>query len=212
MQETTATAHGRADASVSCGNRDGGKGRRLTLAEPVCTVLIVEIDCLAPEGGGQTGAAPADRVAPQDRFYYFLLHERPRRAAAGQRCVGIPLRAEIPRGARDVPLDQQHLLLAYRDAAISRSASRRCCLGHNFDVVDVPDYSQHGVFIRAALAAEGLSCGIVALALHGYAIVGLGGRLAEPRSAATMLQEMRLREACSFAPRMRATRSDRLCT
>ena len=39
--------------------------------------------------------------------------------------------------------------------------------GQEFDLVDVPDYRPHGVFLRPALAAEGVRVGRVALAMHG---------------------------------------------
>lgn len=64
--------------------------------------------------------------------------------------------------------------------------------------MDVPDYSQHGVFIRAALAAEGLRCGCVVLALHGTLSSAFAGGWPAPDDNTALLDHFRRAEDLQF--------------
>ena len=112
--------------------------------------------------------------------------------------MGIPLVLKYRVVREELPRDQEHLLRAYRDARSLAFSVAQQLPGHGFDVVDVPDYPQHGVFIRAALEAEGLHCGIVALSLHGTLSSALASGWPAPGTAAIELDEMRIREELQF--------------
>src|SRR5208283_5846171 len=104
-------------------------------------------------------------LRPQDRFYYLLERESPA-ARRPANTVGIPFRPKFwPAADRHGPAS--HLIQTYSYTRNLAHSVARQFPGQAFDVVDVPDYTLHGVFIRTALAAEGLRCGCVVLALHG---------------------------------------------
>lgn len=160
-------------------------------------VLLTEIDLFRSVGGGQTVSRRLMALRPQDRFYYFLQHEGPD-ALRPANAVGIPFVPKYRVVREDLPRDQEHLLRAYRDARNLAFSVAQPFPGHSFDVVDVPDYTQHGVFIRAALEAEGLHCGTVALALHGTLSSAWAGGWPAPEAGAVELDEMRIREELQF--------------
>ncbi len=175
-------------AVASSDMRHAGTGRQ---------VLLTEVDLFRNLGGGQTVLRRLIALRPQDRFYYFLHHESPA-AVRLANTVGIPFAPKYRVAREELPRNQEHLLRAYRDARNLAFSVAQQLPGHSFDVVDVPDYSQHGVFIRAALEAEGLHCGIVALAMHGTLSSAWAGGWPAPEIGAVGLDEMRIREELQF--------------
>lgn len=128
-------------------------------------VLLLEFDLYHRVGGGQSTYKRIIAGRPQDTFYYFARRE-PADAARPPNAVAIPYAR-----AWQAPPEMQerggHLLTQYVEcrnlaASVAAHAARQ-----HFDVADGPDYSQHTLFIRQALAAEGITVGTVAVALHG---------------------------------------------
>lgn len=161
-------------------------------------VLIADFDLFRNLGGGQAVYQRLVVQRPQDRFYYFALRETaeaPRPANA----VAIPFVAEYAAVPLTLPRSLHHLLWIYRDAR-NLAYSARLQLGQvAFDVVDVPDYTQNGVFLRAALEAEGLACGTLALALHGTLSAAFANGWPGGGDAEDRLNELRSIERLQFA-------------
>ena len=155
-------------------------------------VLLTEIDLFRNLGGGQTVSRRLMALRPQDRFHYFIRNEKPD-APRPPNAVAIPFMPKYRAVRDDLPHEQAHLLWAYQDARNLAFSVAQHLPGHSFDVVDVPDYTQHGIFIRAALEAEGLHCDIVALALHGTLSSAWAGGWPAPGHPA-QLDEMQIRE------------------
>ncbi len=160
-------------------------------------VLVTEVDLFRSLGGGQTVLRRLMTLRPQDRFYYFLRHESPD-APRPANAVGIPFVPKYRAVQDGLPQDQAHLLWAYRDARNLAFSVAQHLPGHSFDVVDVPDYTQHGIFIRAALEAEGLRCDTVVLALHGSLSSALASGWPAPGAETVEVDEMRIREELQF--------------
>ena len=159
-------------------------------------VLLTEIDLFRNLGGGQTVSRRLMALRPQDRFHYFIRNEKPD-APRPPNAVAIPFVPKYRAVRDDLPHEQAHLLWAYQDARNLAFSVAQHLPGHSFDVVDVPDYTQHGIFIRAALEAEGLHCDIVALALHGTLSAAWAGGWPAP-GAPAQLDEMQIREELQF--------------
>lgn len=160
-------------------------------------VLITDVDLFRNLGGGQTVARRLIALRPQDRFYYFLQQEDPA-APRPANAFGIPLVRKYRAVRENLPDGETHLLWAYRDARNLAFSAAQHLPGGGFDVVDVPDYTQHGVFIRAALEAEGLRCGSVALALHGTLSSAWANGWGAPNAGIPRLVELRIREELQF--------------
>lgn len=160
-------------------------------------VLMTETDLFRHVGGGQTVSRRLMALRPHDRFYYFLRHESPD-APRPANAVGIPYVPKYRAARENLPHGQAHLLWAYQEARNLAFSVAQHLPGQGFDVVDVPDYTQHGVFIRAALEAEGVPCGIVALALHGTLSSAWAAGWPAPGAATEQLEELRIREELQF--------------
>ena len=160
-------------------------------------VLITDFDLFRSLGGGQTVYHRIIAQRPQDRFYYFLRAENPG-AVRPANAFPVPYVAEYRAVPEHLPKDQRHLLWAYRDARNLAQSIVRHLPGQGFDVVDVPDYCQHGVFIRSALEAEGVACGSVVVAMHGTLSAAWAAGWPAPGDGNAQLDESRLKEDLQF--------------
>lgn len=160
-------------------------------------ILILEFDLFAKVGGGQSAYRRLIALRPGDTFYYFQESEAadaPRPAHV----VAIPFaRVWRPRG-EGMPRGSGSLLWAYSECrnlarAVAAHGQRR-----GFDVVDTPDYALHGLFIRQALAVEGIQVGTVALALHGTLSDAFAGGWPQGGRDMRQLAELRVAERLQF--------------
>ncbi len=160
-------------------------------------ILITDFDLFLNLGGGQTVYHRLIASRPNDTFYYFLRRESSS-ATRPANAVGIPFVPEYQTVLEDIQIERRRFLWAYRDARnLAFSAAQQ--LGPvDFDVVDVPDYTQHGIFIRAALEAEGIQCGTVALALHGTLSAAWEGGWPGPNDGAEHLASLKQQEMLQF--------------
>lgn len=129
-------------------------------------VLIVDFDVLGSGGGGQKAYARLIEATPQRHYYYFS--------------KGITTPVTMAPNATALPYADRYQdwhpgiapglawLHSWYVASSQYAAAARDALGaFHFDVVDVPDYTLNGLFIRNALQAHAITVGTVALALHG---------------------------------------------
>lgn len=131
-------------------------------------ILLTVFDLYRSTGGGQTAYRAIIENRPGDTFYYFIRDEDEN--------------APRPANARPIPFapiyrsrtgslahsDFDALLNGLYLETYNLAASVRRALGAgHFDVVDSPDFHQYSLFIRRALADNGVTVGKVALALHG---------------------------------------------
>lgn len=128
-------------------------------------VLIADVDLFRVVGGGQTFYRNIILRNPQIDFYYLRRSEP----------------ADVVRPANAHALDFVEHYKAYyqhdfqdvfpprwvRAAFDKASNIALSVLGHSFDVVDLPDYEQFGIFMAPALAHHRVGCGRVALSMHG---------------------------------------------
>ena len=168
--------------------RDGGASGR--------HILITDFDLFHSAGGGQTVYRRMIALRPRDRFYYLLERESPA-APRPANTVGIPFRP------KNWPVADRHglgahLIQTYSYTRNLANSVARQFPDQAFDVVDVPDYTQHGVFIRTALAAEGLRCGRVVLALHGTLSSAFAGGWPAPDDNTALLDQLRRGEDLQF--------------
>jgi glycosyltransferase involved in cell wall biosynthesis len=159
-------------------------------------VLLLDWDLFGRVGGGQSVYRRLIGARPGDTFYYFRRDEHPA-APRPANAVAIPYR-DAWRSRTQLAGNTGHLLWQYiacRNLAFSvaEHLGRR-----DFDVVDTPDYSQFGAFIRPALAAEGIRVGSVALALHGTLSAAFLAGWPSPQSESRILAELRMREHLQF--------------
>lgn len=160
-------------------------------------ILLLEFDLFATVGGGQTTYRRLIALRPDDTFYYFRKSEAadaPR--AANTVALGFK-RVWHPRGNEQLT-GNNNLLWAYTEcrnlaAAVAAQAGRR-----DFDVVDTPDYALWGIFIRQALASEGIRVGTVALALHGTLSDAFAGGWPEGADNTRHIEELRIAEELQF--------------
>ncbi|MGA0608381.1 glycosyltransferase [Phenylobacterium sp. VNQ135] len=154
-------------------------------------VLLLETDLFSAVGGGQTVYQNLVRRRSDVQFSFF---------STGAAAVGA-----LPPNATAIPLtDWNPAEFDYgRDGHFqpALSAARRFARSARladpagaFDVVDAPDYREHALFIREALAEEGLAVGSVALALHGTISSALRGGWPWQGDARKMFAALELRE------------------
>jgi glycosyltransferase involved in cell wall biosynthesis len=154
-------------------------------------VLLGETDLFKSVGGGQTIYQGLVRSLPETEFHYFVDQEA--------------LDAPRPANARPIPrlppiletpstVAAPYLISPWREATqLARSVKAHVGACH-FDVVDVPDYADRGLFLRQALEAEGFTVGKTALALHGSISSALEGGWPWTDDPARLFAEIRLRE------------------
>jgi hypothetical protein len=117
-------------------------------------ILILDTDLFAQVGGGQSVYRRLIALSPNDQWFYFRRDEAessPRPANT----TAIPLIDVMRQEVGWLPDRLQPFLQIWR--MVRNFATS--VVGHlgrtDFDVVDVPDYTQFAPFIRLALAEEG---------------------------------------------------------
>ena len=160
-------------------------------------VLIIEFDLFSSVGGGQTVYQNIVRRRPDDTFYYFTDSVDPQPLQPAN-AIPIFFQHHVPPNDQDVPSEQKHFFYVYRNLLDMAASIHRALGEFTFDVVDTPDYRQHGLFVRQAFETYGISIGRVALALHGT--LSSAFRFGWPWSddPKRMFAEMRLREHLQF--------------
>src|SRR3569623_1561054 len=140
--------------------------------EPSMKVLLADFDLLATTGGGQTFYRSIIKANPAIQFFYFSVSE--------------PLNAARPPNARPLPFRERYSVSdwdGYCDVAPPRwllpafvraNNVAYSAVGHDFDVIDLPDYEQFGTFLRPALAYHGVRHERIALSLHGRISTSIG--------------------------------------
>ena len=160
-------------------------------------ILILDADLFAQVGGGQSVYHRLIALSPNDQWFYFRRNE----AESGPRpanTTAIPLIDVMRQEVGWLP-DRLHPFLPIWRMVRNLATSVVGHLGRtDFDVVDVPDYTQFAPFIRLALAEEGCRVGTVALALHGTLSDAFRGGWPTGQDESRILAELRLREQLQF--------------
>lgn len=128
-------------------------------------VMLADFDLFATTGGGQTFYRSIIESNPEVQFSYFSLFE--------------PWNATRPANAQVIPFQERYTLDnwdGYGDvcppryfvpAFVRANNIAFSLIGHDFDVIDLPDYEPFGAFLRPALAHHRVKCDRIALSLHG---------------------------------------------
>ena len=131
-------------------------------------ILLAVFDLYRSTGGGQTAYRAIIENRPYDTFYYFIRFEDENAARPSN---ARPIRYASSYRSRTGSLahsDFDSLLNGLYLETFNLAASVRTAIGEiNFDVVDTPDFHQYGLFIRRALADNGVRVNKVALGLYG---------------------------------------------
>ena len=128
-------------------------------------VLIADFDLFKKTGGGQTFYRSLIKKNPEIDFYYIIKDES--------------LNTSCLHNSHQIPYKE---IFNYGDftnffeatppkwvqsAFVQASNIAASCRDMEFDVVDVPDYEQWGMFLRSALDHFHVKCGSIALSMHG---------------------------------------------
>ncbi|ACB49876.1 unknown [Crocosphaera subtropica ATCC 51142] len=128
-------------------------------------VLIADFDLFSKVGGGQTFYRSIIKKNPQIQFYYIAEKE--------------PLNSPRPTNATAIPYKEQFLISDFKNffevtppkwverAFAMASNIAASAEGQQFDIIDVPDYEQWGIFLRPALKQYGIKFNRIALSMHG---------------------------------------------
>jgi glycosyltransferase involved in cell wall biosynthesis len=128
-------------------------------------VLIADFDLFSKVGGGQTFYRSIIKKNPQIQFYYIAEKE--------------PLNNPRPTNATAIPYKEQFLITDFKNffevtppkwverAFVMASNIAASAADQQFDIVDVPDYEQWGIFLRPALKQYGVKFSRIALSMHG---------------------------------------------
>ncbi|ACK67228.1 glycosyl transferase family 2 [Rippkaea orientalis PCC 8801] len=128
-------------------------------------VLIADFDLFSKVGGGQTFYRSIIKKNPQIDFYYIAEKE--------------PLQTTRPPNAHAIPYQEQLLLSDFKNffevtppkwverAFVMASNIAASVANQQFDVIDVPDYEQWGMFLRPALQHYRVNFSKIALSMHG---------------------------------------------
>ncbi|EAM48216.1 glycosyltransferase [Crocosphaera watsonii] len=128
-------------------------------------VLIADFDLFKKMGGGQTFYRSIIKKNPQIDFYYIAEKE--------------PSDTPRPSNAHALSYQEQFLVTDFKNffevtppkwverAFVMASNIAASAINQQFDVVDVPDYEQWGLFLRPALNYFKVNFGCVALSMHG---------------------------------------------
>jgi glycosyltransferase involved in cell wall biosynthesis len=168
-----------------------------TAERPGRRILILDSDLFGQVGGGQSVFRRMMEHRPQDKWFYFRREEAagaPRPANA----TAIPLVEPLVALPHEAPESLHHFLWVWRIARNMARSVVLACGRVDFDVVDVPDYTQLGPFIRLALAAEQCHVGSVVLSLHGTLSDAFRGGWPTGQDEGRILAELRLREHLQF--------------
>ncbi len=127
-------------------------------------VLIADFDLFKSVGGGQTFYRSIIQKHPGLQFFYFSRTE-PLDAPRPSNAQAIPFRehysaSDSPKFCDAVPLWAMHVAARANNIA-------HAVRGMEFDVVDLPDYEQFGLFLYPAFARHRVEVGRVALSMHG---------------------------------------------
>jgi hypothetical protein len=128
-------------------------------------VLLAGFDLFKEVGGGQTFYRNVVLRNPDIQFTYLQKSEsfktpRPSNANA------VPWRAAI-KSLRDSSGLELEVPPSLYHSFTQATSVARAVAGQRFDVVDVPDYEQFGLFLRDALAYHDVSVDRIALGMHG---------------------------------------------
>ena len=160
-------------------------------------ILIAHFDLFKNVGGGQSVYKAIIESRSNDTFYYFREAEAadaPRPANA----VAIPYRPVYLRTRDVMPFTLLHFFNVYLDCRNFAASVAQHSPGISFDVVDVPDFSQSGLFLARSLAAEGIPVGMTAIAMHGTLSHALRSGWPVPGGMSRLLAELRTRERLHF--------------
>ncbi|KFF41489.1 MAG: glycosyltransferase [Candidatus Atelocyanobacterium thalassa isolate SIO64986] len=128
-------------------------------------VLIADFDLFQKMGGGQTFYRSLIKKNPQIDFYYIAKNEF--------------LNTSRLDNSHKIPYQEVFNSEDFKNffettppkwvqsAFVQASNIAASCTNMNFDVVDVPDYEQWGMFLRPALNYFHVNCGLIALSMHG---------------------------------------------
>ncbi|MDJ0511147.1 MAG: glycosyltransferase, partial [Crocosphaera sp.] len=128
-------------------------------------VLIADFDLFSKVGGGQTFYRSIIKKNPQIDFYYIAEKE--------------PLNTSRPANATAIPYKEQFLLSNFKNffevtppkwverAFVMASNIAASAANQEFDLVDVPDYDQWGLFLKPALQQYQVKFNRLALSMHG---------------------------------------------
>ena len=162
-------------------------------------ILVVDHDLYGQVGGGQSAYRSLIAHHPGDVWYYF----RDKEAADAPRpanTVSIPTIRPMVLLPDKIAENRLHFLWMWEHAR-NLAASVVEHLGPtDFDVVDVPDYTQVGPFMRPALGLENCRVGVLALAMHGTIsdAFRLGWPTGDQRADRRVLAQLPLREHMQF--------------
>lgn len=130
------------------------------------TVLILDFDLYKSIGGGQTVYCRLIEENPTWQFFYFIDKELPDAIRPGN-TTAIPYDECYSANAYQMPTRLKFVHDEFEHAWRLAGSVRRALGPVRFDVVDAPDYTRRGVFIRHTLELHGIEVGHVAVALHG---------------------------------------------
>jgi glycosyltransferase involved in cell wall biosynthesis len=149
--------------------RDRVDGVQVSVPKTFATgksVLVLDFDLYRTIGGGQSAYRRLIALNPENTYYYFI-NDEPWDSARPANTRAIAFRDRYFPNAGGLPAEMSHFYECYlRAFQLAASVAAEGAATH-FDVVDGPDYRFDTLFIRGALAAHGISCEIVALAMHG---------------------------------------------
>ncbi|WP_374471274.1 glycosyltransferase [Phenylobacterium sp.] len=152
---------------------------------------MAEWDLFAAVGGGQTVYRGLITASPEAEFYYLQAQE-PAEAARPANARPIPA-PDLPPSTID--FGAQHAFAhPYLEAERVAEAVARAAPPGGFDVVDVPDYRELGLFLRQALERRGVRVGRLVLALHGTISSALRGGWPWEGDARRLFAGIELRE------------------
>ncbi|MCH8342450.1 MAG: glycosyltransferase [Planctomycetes bacterium] len=125
-------------------------------------VLLTETSLYSEIGGGQAVYKRLIESHPDVTFYY--LTEGDSRAGHPDNAIPIKLSPLHGRLHSKSPYLQRRILL---DSFVFAERVARAIAGQHFDIIDTPDYSLHGLFLRPALRRHRIGFGSIVLAMHG---------------------------------------------
>lgn len=129
-------------------------------------ILILDFDLFKNVGGGQTAYR---RIIGRDTcsHYYYLTRNEASESPRPANVRTVPFREFYGSNLRDLPAEMGHFYREYVDSWNVAHSVREAVGAFHFDVVDIPDYCDKGLFIRGALAQHGVAISTVAIAMHG---------------------------------------------
>jgi glycosyltransferase involved in cell wall biosynthesis len=160
------------------------------------TVLILAPDLFAEIGGGQTAYRAIIAGTPDTLYYYFRVNEKPD-AQRPAHCRALPLLDVYDPNIGDWPAGLLHFYDSYFRAWQAARSFAEAAPGVDIDVIDAPDYTLDGLFIKGAMAAHGVRVGQMCLALHGTISSALRDDWGGPAPRRELAQ-LRLRERLHY--------------